>query len=379
MIASDDALVIDKQRVLGEAGLLGIRQRIDRPAPTGSDGIGPGDLSRNPRVRAVSPIEMNAAPIDEWRSFSGRLARPSPGNPHRVVIVNDPMAAAGNAARARIEPHGDPLVGDVGPSTVGDPGELVGAHQTGTIVHHHPRLDIARLGAARISPRQTRQIIGIERSVLRQIPSLQVGLADVVNDIVLLPRHHPTLSGHQTETASQRLIHGERIVAVAELALGESQRRRQGARRFERAVAVRADPRIDLFATPQRVAIQGSQQPGMVQPRLVVGQGRGEQRGRRLQLASAGRSSRADFEHVTHQIQKLLPPRQLIHLPGGHQRSGLRTDFLDFASRQRHRFAKPGRVPKHKPFGRAFDDHPGKRFAAVEHHSGGLETLANLA
>ena len=143
-------------------------------------------------------------------------------------------------------------------------------------------------------------------------------------------------------------------------------------------MAVRADPRVNLLAPLQRLAIPGTHESGVVEPRFVVRQGRGKQRRRRLQFPRTGRSTRSNLEDISHEIQKLLPPSQLIHLASGHQRSGLRADFLDFASIQRHRFAETSRVPHDKPLRRAFDNHARECLTTVEHYGDGLETLADF-
>lgn len=110
-----------------------------------------------------------------------------------------------------------------------------------------------------------------------------------MDHVVLLHRRHPGLRGHQAETAGDGAIHGERIGAVFELALGETERIGQQYGPILRAVAVRADPLIDRFASFERIFVQSPDEAGVVDPLFVFGQLEGEQGRQRLQFTGSVR------------------------------------------------------------------------------------------
>ena len=178
---------------------------------------------------------------------------------------------------------------------------------------------IIRGGGPRVSPLGSWPGSRRDVGVLRRIVRPQIRLADVVNHVVLLLRHHPGLRRHQAEAVRQRLIHRERIAAVLELVRRKPQRRGQRARLLVRAVAVDAEPVVNRLAALERLFIEVADHAGVVDVRLIF-------RNRSAMSAAGGRirgpvaAAVAHLDEVPHEIQKLLPAGELIDQPGGHRR-----------------------------------------------------------
>ena len=131
--------------------------------------------------------------------------------------------------------------------------------------------DVARRGAAGRPLRELREVVAIDAGVLGRVVLLEIGLADVLDDVVLLRRDHPGLRGHLAESAGERLVEAVRVAAVLERARGEPERGRQRAGLVLGAVAVGADAAVDLLAPRVALAVEPGDHPGMVDVLLIVG------------------------------------------------------------------------------------------------------------
>ena len=202
---------------MGRRGVRRGRGGADRPMfrERHRPSRGPVDArqsARDVRVNSVLAVEVNPLPIDE------SLATPRRREPHRVVVVDYPIVAARNASRTGVKTNTDSLVSDV----LGIVASLDRRHQAGAVIHHQPGLNMGRLGTALAAFGQLRKIVLIDGGILAGIRSLEEGLADVVNRVVFLLRHHPRLRRHLIEAVRDRAIHAQRIVAVLERTRGKS-------------------------------------------------------------------------------------------------------------------------------------------------------------
>ena len=121
-------------------GAVGLAVATERPGvgERSGGGVGPPRHRRDGRMHiagyvrmlAVPAVEVDADPVDE------PVARPEGGGPQRVEFIEDPRLSLRHSARSVIEPHREPLAGDV---------RAVLAHlerpgQKRTVVVHPPRL-----------------------------------------------------------------------------------------------------------------------------------------------------------------------------------------------------------------------------------------------
>ena len=215
------------------------------------------------------------------------------------------------------------------------PAHLVGVHQARAVVHRHPRLDARRGRAelARLARRQLGEVGVVGLRVLRRVVRLQVRLAEVVDHVVLLPRHHPRLRGHQAVAVRERAVQAVRVAAVLERVGGELRRRGQRAGLVLRAVAVGAHAGVDRLAPLERLVVQRADQAGVVDVLLVL---REDERGlRRAQFLRPRRPALGDFDQVLRQVEELLAVRERVHQPVGHQRLRAGRPFVDVGRRDR--------------------------------------------
>ena len=100
-----------------------------------------------------------------------------------------------------------------------------------------------------------------------------------MDDVVFLAGHELRLRRHQAPAARERRIQRERIGAVGELALGETQGVGDRAGEVEVAVAAVAVELVDFFAARERGLVPAADQPRVVDRFFILGQrGLGEQR-----------------------------------------------------------------------------------------------------
>ena len=169
-------------------------------------------------------VKLDASPINEILFGARRIqSTPCGRHPQRVGIEHHPVTSAGDASGTWVQPYRDSLVRDV----VSGTGDFICMSQTRAIIHRVPWLNQTRFRTPRISFGKSRDVCRIDIHELRWIVRLQVGLADVVNHVIFLRRHHPRLSSHQAKTARQRLVHCKRVASVTKFPCGESQRRGQ--------------------------------------------------------------------------------------------------------------------------------------------------------
>ena len=203
IVTSQHALVI------GETAVL-------RMSPTGTRGVGKRNLSHDPRMHAVFTVELDGSPVNKVVGRVITRARlPTRGDSQRIGVEHHPMTTPRDPTGTWIQTHGDAFVGEV----VLFAGDLVSVNQAGTIIHRRPSLDVTGLRTPRISCGQAGQISVIDLGILTGVVRPQVGLPDVVDDIVLLRGNHPGLRGHLPKTVCQRAVHSQGVAAVFELAL----------------------------------------------------------------------------------------------------------------------------------------------------------------
>ena len=267
-----------------ESGVVEFAGR--RVGPAGAGAGGERDPTSDPGVDLVPAVEVDPVPVDEARTG------PACGEPQRVVLEHRPDPPPRDAPGTGVEPNRHPLVGEVG-AVVAD---LGGERQGRAVIHRQPGLDGRRPRPARVPFRQPREIRAVGRNVPRRIVGLEIRLADVVDDVVLLLGDHPRLPDHPAESVGQRLIHPKRVRAVLERPGAEPRRRRQRAGPLLRAVAVGADPDVNRLAPAIVLIAQAGDHSRVVHVLLVVGQGGdGERRFRRpqRQRAPPGRARRS--------------------------------------------------------------------------------------
>ena len=226
----------------------------------------------------VAAVEVNALPCNEASSF--RIGRSSPrgGESQRVMIKDCPLVAFGNSAGTGIQPDGNPFVGEIFPVTA----DLEGINHRRPIVHIRPRGVFDGFGAQSVTFGQAGEVrIGNGR-VLRRVCLANVRLTDVVHDVILLPRNHPRLRNHQTESVSQRFVHRVRIAAASKFPFGKSKRRRQRTGLLQITVTVNTKPVVDLFSTFGSVVIERFDQPSVIDSFFVLRQFECDQSGWRL-------------------------------------------------------------------------------------------------
>ena len=208
------------------------------------------------RVDDVAAVEVDALPVDE------ALAGPRAGDAQGVVFEDEPRLARGDAACAGVEAHGNALVGEIGvgrdriESVAGQlrrgraacvVSEFEGTDEERAVIHLAPRFALRRGGASGVALRQAGKIGVGDGGVLRRVAAGEEGFADVVENVVLFARHELRLRCHEPPAACERRIHCERIAAVGEWALGETQRVGDRAGEVEIAVAGVADELVDFF------------------------------------------------------------------------------------------------------------------------------------
>jgi len=165
------------------------RARI-RVGPTGPRRVGQVNSADQSRMDAVAAVEQDRVPIDETP------AAPRRRHAERVVIVQQPMSTPRHAAGTGIQANRDALVGKVC---------LVAAHfvtgcQTRPVIHRDPGLERLRRWTAAGPGGQLGQVRVIDSRILSRVVGLQVRLADVMDDVVLLLRDHPGLRHHHAVT-----------------------------------------------------------------------------------------------------------------------------------------------------------------------------------
>ena len=256
------------------------------------------------------------------------------------------------------------------------PADLVGRHQARPVIHRRPGLDLDRLGPAALPLGQSSQVGPVHRGVLAGIGGLQIGLANVVDHVVLLPGHHPALRGHLAEAEGQGPVHAQWVGAVLERARGEAERGRQRAGPVLRAVTVDADPLVDRLPALVALLAERADEPGVVDVAFRFRQGRGGQERRvGLQLASPLRALLGDLHQVSHQVEELLPRAQVVHQARRHDRRAAVLALLDLGLRDRDRLAVLRGVPEHDRVGPILAQQPRHRPPVVDVHRDGLIAL----
>ena len=127
-------------------------------------------------------VEVDSRPVDEG------VAGPEGGGAERVELVEHPGVAAAHAARARIEPHREPLAGEAVAFsvTVLPPADLERAGEEGAVVVQPPGLNRRRLWPPRRARGQRGEILRRDGGVEGRVAVLEEGLADVVDHVVFL-------------------------------------------------------------------------------------------------------------------------------------------------------------------------------------------------
>ena len=182
---------------IGKALVFGVR-------PAGEVATRELDLADDSRMDLVAAVEVNPIPVDEF------LAGPGGGQAHCVVVVYDPSSPASNPPMSRIEPDGDPLGGDIRPVIA----DFHRGRQTGTVVHHGPRVDRCRRRSMARSLGQLIEVSPIDAGIPVGAARLEIRLADVVDHVVFLAGNHPRLRGHLAESDSQGAVHSVGIAAI---------------------------------------------------------------------------------------------------------------------------------------------------------------------
>ena len=201
-------------------------------------------------VGAVGAIEVDAFPIDEL------VAGVDGGEAHRVVIVDGPSLAFGNTAGSGVEPDCEAFLGDVDVLIDGAGFDLVGAEEEVSKVH----LLVGRrrffgflfldLGDA---ARKGGEVGFVDFAELGGVMLLEVFLADVVDDIVLLAGRELRHRHHHAVSLGEGLIHAEGIVAVLEFSFVEFKGNGNGTFDFLGAVAGDAKLVVDFFSSFQGI------------------------------------------------------------------------------------------------------------------------------
>ena len=314
-------------------------------------------------------VEHDGPVVDE--SF----AAPAGRDPQRVLVEDHPISTSRDAAGPGIQPDRNSLVGEV--RSVG--ADLVGRGQVRPIVHRHPRLELRRRRSPRVTLGQTGQISLVNRDVLPRVQRLQVGLADVVDCVVLLLRDHPGLRYHQVEAMGERFVHAMRIAAVAELIGGETQRRGQRTGLVFGAMAVHAQSAIDRFAPLVALLIQVGDHAGVIDVLFILRQRRScIQRRLGLELQCPLRAAFGDLHHIAHQIQKLLSIGQLVHKHLRHHRLSTFGLIVDLVLGDSHQFAVLGRIAQYEPVGMVFGQQAGHGQSVVGDHDDRFVALTKV-
>jgi hypothetical protein len=173
---------------------------------------------------------------------------------------------------------------------------------------------------------------------------LEVRLADVVDDVVLLLRDHPGLGRHLAEAVGDRPIHGVGVVAVLECRGCEAWGGGQRAGLVPGPVAVGADAAIDRLAALEVLRSQSGDHRGVIEPAFVIGQGGRHQRRVGPQRAGPRRAILGDLHEVSREVEELLPGAQRIDQPGRHDRRPPPALLLDPPPDDRDRLAILTRV-----------------------------------
>ena len=249
-VAADPARIVE-----GVGGRIG---------PAGPLRLKPLHGASRMRMGAVAAVEIDPFPIDE------AVAGPDGGEAERVEVVDRKRPTTADPLPARIEsdrkslPHDPPLV-----ATDFDRGG-----EERPVVVEPPGIGRRRGRAAAGSLGEGGEIVGGDRDVGLVVVPLQKRLAEVVDDVVLLARHHPALRHHLASADGERPVERQGIGAAFERVAVKPRGCRERARGFEGAVAIRADAAIDRRAALERagrclwVAPLGNK-PGMVDLLLV--------------------------------------------------------------------------------------------------------------
>ena len=328
---------------------------VGRVGPAGAVGVVDVHTADEPGMDRVLAVEADPVPVDE----AG--AGPGGGQAERVVLVEDPRPPARDTPLPRVEPDGDPLVGDVRQVLAG----LDGRHQARAVIHRDPRLDRRRRRAAGVPLRQPVDVPAIDRDVLPRVVRLEERLADVVDDVVLLPGDHPGLRRHLAEAVGDGPVEAVGIAAVPERRGGEPRGVRQRAGLILGAVAVGADAGVDRLAALEARRAQVGDEPGVIEPALVLGQRRRDEGRIRPQRPRPRRAVLGDFHQVPHQVEELLARGHRIDQPGRHQRRPARSTLLDVPPGNRDGLAVAGGVAEDDRVGAFLGQQAGDRPAVV--------------
>ena len=313
------AVAADPARIVEGAG--------GRIGPAGPLRLKPLHGASRMRMGAVAAVEIDPLPIDE------AVACPDGGEAERVEVVDRKRPPAADPLPPRIEPDRKSLPHD-SPMVAAD---FDRGGEKRPVVVEPPGIGRRRGRAAAGSLGEGGEIVGGDRDVGLVVVPLQKRLAEVVDDVVLLARHHPALGHHLASTNGERGIEGEGIGAALEGVAGKPRGCRERARGFERAVAICADAAIDRRAAFERPA--GSfgiapfgNKPGMVDLLLVSRRRRpGEERRIGLERCCRGSPAAGHRFEIRHEIQKLPAARQQIGKPGWHERHGKLAALVDRA------------------------------------------------
>ena len=203
------------------------------------------------------------------------------------MFEDEPRLAGRDAARAGVEADSDPLVGEVRArgdgverlagqlgrgGAAGGVGEFERADEKRAVVHLAPRLPLHGRGTDGVPLRQAGEIGVGDGDELRRVVFGEEGLADVVNDVVLLPRDELRLRGHEAPPAGERLIHRVGVGAVGEFTLGETQGVGDGAGEIQIAVTGVTDDLVNFFPARDRGFVPAANELSVVDRLLIVGQ-----------------------------------------------------------------------------------------------------------
>ena len=179
--------------------------------PCGCVGIDEQGLAGDAGVAVVGAVEGDASPIEE-------IARVGGGDTHRVLVIEHPGVAFGNATFSLIEADDDSLLGDILVLVA----YLEGPHERLTEVHqlvglpflNHVRA-VWHLGQVEgFGEAGEVGLGGFE--ILALVEWLQEGFADVVDGGILLFRIELHLGDHHPVSLLEGLIHAVGIAAVLE-------------------------------------------------------------------------------------------------------------------------------------------------------------------
>ena len=210
-------------------------------SPARQSGDGSDNLTIHVWMRAVTAIEVDPLPVDEG------ITAPDGCRPQRVEFIENPNMAAADASCTRIESHGQSFAGDIVPIR----SNLNAAGEKRAVVVDAPRFNQRWLGAATAARWQCGQILGSDGCILRRIFIFEERFSNVMNHVVFLTWHHPTLGDHLPSTQRQRAIHRMGIGPKLAFAFRKSQRRWERTGGGKRAMTIGTDTAIEFFTTGQ--------------------------------------------------------------------------------------------------------------------------------